>query len=260
MANRTTNATNATGWVQSNGGNFRQVIPANPIANAEHTIFIRKKTGSPAANRSISLVVTGLVEAAPLVAVNGACGSANGTPSLVAPSVNLCAAGTAGAVTTGANSFTWSCVGDNGGTTASCAAPHQYTVTASAGANGTLTCVSPVTGGNTTTCTATSASGFDPQSISGCGGSTTGLGVNSQTTGVIAVNCTVTAAFVASVGPVNGVCGSASGVPSLVAPSTNLCGTGVASAVTSGVICRYSGNTAGKYEQSVSVVWIGFSW
>ena len=88
MANRTANATIATNWFQSNGGNFRQVIIANPIANAEYTIIIRKKAGSPAANRSISVVATGLVEAS-VVPVNGACGSANGLPSLAAPSARV---------------------------------------------------------------------------------------------------------------------------------------------------------------------------
>ena len=64
MAGRTANATHATQWFESNGGNFKQAIVTNPIANAEYTIFIRKKTGSPAADRSISLIATGLVEKA----------------------------------------------------------------------------------------------------------------------------------------------------------------------------------------------------
>ena len=63
MANRTANATVATAWFQSNGGNFRQVIIPTPIANAKYTVTLRKKTGSPAVDRSISLVVTGLAEA-----------------------------------------------------------------------------------------------------------------------------------------------------------------------------------------------------
>ena len=70
MANRTANATIATGWFQSNGGNFRQVIITNPIANAGYTIVIRKKNGSPAVDRSLSLVVTGLVEATAAVRVD----------------------------------------------------------------------------------------------------------------------------------------------------------------------------------------------
>ena len=71
MANRTANATVATAWFQSNGGNFRQIIIATPIANAQYTIFLRKKTGSPAADRSVSMIATGLVEAA----VVSVCGS-----------------------------------------------------------------------------------------------------------------------------------------------------------------------------------------
>ena len=74
MANRTANATVATAWFQSNGGNFRQVIVPTPIANAQYAIFLRKKTGSPGADRSVSLVVTGLVEAV----VIPACGTYTG--------------------------------------------------------------------------------------------------------------------------------------------------------------------------------------
>ena len=62
MSNRLENATTATGWFQANGGNFKQVLIANPVANAEYTIVIRKKTGSPTEARSISLVVTGLAQ------------------------------------------------------------------------------------------------------------------------------------------------------------------------------------------------------
>ena len=234
MANRTANATLATAWFQSNGGNFRQVIIANPIANAEYTIIIRKKTGSPAADRSLSLVVTGLVEAVALPPVNGACGGANATPSLVAPTANLCSAGTASAVASGANSFNWTCDGSNGGTAASCAAPRQYTVTATAGANGTLTCVSPVTGGNTTTCTADPAANFKTQSISGCGGTATGVNVNGYTTGTITADCTVTAAFVTAA--INDAqCGSAHAVATPTAPTANLCSPGFPTPVTSGV-------------------------
>ena len=234
MANRTANATVATAWFQSNGGNFRQIIIAAPIANAKYTVTLRKKTGSPALDRSVSLVVTGLVEAVPGAPVNAVCGSANSTPSLVAPSANLCGAGTATAVTSGTNSFTWSCNGDNGGTNASCTAPRQYVVTATAGANGTLTCTNPVVGGNTTNCIANPATGFNTQSISGCNGTATGLEVNNYVTGAVTVNCTVTAAFVAAA-PTDGHCGSANAVASLAAPNANLCGVGTASAVASGV-------------------------
>lgn len=230
MANRTANATVATAWFQINGGNFRQVI----IANADYTILIRKKTGSPAAARSLSLVVTGLVEAAAVTPVDGACGAANGTPSLVAPSANLCASGTASAVMSGVSSFTWSCASDTSGIIAACAAPHQYIVTATASANGTLTCVSPVTGGNTTTCTADAAPNVKPQSISGCNGTATGLDVATYTTGAVTADCTVTATVVAAAGN-DGQCDTAHTVALATAPSTNLCSVGTAVAVASGV-------------------------
>jgi hypothetical protein len=54
-------------------------------------------------------------------ATNGACGSANGTTVSSKPTTNLCSAGTASSVD-GSGPRTWSCVGANGGTTASCSA------------------------------------------------------------------------------------------------------------------------------------------
>jgi parallel beta-helix repeat protein len=55
--------------------------------------------------------------------VNGQCGSANGTVQYTAPATNLCTAGTASLVVTGTSSYTWTCAGVSGGTTASCQAP-----------------------------------------------------------------------------------------------------------------------------------------
>lgn len=77
MVNRTADATKATAFTfQSNGGPFRQVIVDAPTANALVTIYVKKKTGSPATARTLSLVVTGLAEtnAAPVasnVAITG---------------------------------------------------------------------------------------------------------------------------------------------------------------------------------------------
>ena len=53
--------------------------------------------------------------------VNGSCGSANGTTVSSAPASNLCAAGTASAVT-GTGAWSWSCLGLGGGSTAVCGA------------------------------------------------------------------------------------------------------------------------------------------
>jgi hypothetical protein len=69
-------------------------------------------------------------------AVNGACGSANGTTVLSAPSTNPCSTGTASSVA-GPGPWKWSCGGSNGGTAASCSASlaptHVNDVTANCG-------------------------------------------------------------------------------------------------------------------------------
>lgn len=163
--------------------------------------------------------------------VNGACGAANNVASQNAPSTNLCSVGTASAVSTNASNYAWTCAGVNGGTTASCSAPRLFAVSGTAGMGGTINCTSPVLAGATTTCTAAPAVGFQTQSMSGCGGATTGVGVNTFTTGAVSANCTVTAAFVAAP-VVNGACGTAHNTFSLTAPATNLCAAGTASAVT----------------------------
>jgi hypothetical protein len=81
--------------------------------------------------------------------------------------------------------------------------------------------------GGTTTCTAVPASGYRTASISGCSGTATTAGVNAFTTGAVTAACTVTAAFeLIPATPVNGACGSANGVTTLLAPTANLCATG----------------------------------
>ena len=56
-------------------------------------------------------------------AANVVCGSAGGVSTTSAPTTNMCSAGTAGAVSDIGSLWTWSCVGNNGGSTASCSAP-----------------------------------------------------------------------------------------------------------------------------------------
>lgn len=53
--------------------------------------------------------------------IDGTCGSANGGTFGTAPAMNLCAAGTATAVS-GTGPWTWRCMGLNGGSTAYCSA------------------------------------------------------------------------------------------------------------------------------------------
>ena len=279
ISSPTAAATKAADW-SYDANNVKQIVFDSPAAGQAIRLYFRKSSASPAAARTISLVVTGVQAAGYVVttnagangallcgspgapstlvtanasttcaaspangyrtvsisgcsgtatavgvnsfttgavtadctvtatfelapAVNGACGTAAGVPSLSVPSANLCAAGTQSVVSTNANGLTygWSCSGANGGTTASCSAPRQHTVTASAGADGTLACGSPaassttVTGGSTTSCVATPAAGYRTATIVGCGGTATTAGVDNYATGAILGACTVTATF-----------------------------------------------------------------
>lgn len=131
-------------------------------------------------------------------AVNGACGTANGGPTGVAPSANFCSAGTASAVTTAASQFTWTCNGIAGGTNASCAAPHTYIVTPSvSGGNGTATIAAGgvVAYNGAGTVTITPNPGFVTATPVGgtCGGTLAGT---TYTTSPAVADCTVIASFV----------------------------------------------------------------
>lgn len=184
-------------------------------------------------------LITGTLNSATLNIGPAGTNATCGTPpaSTVAPSgAALCASGVGTAVTSGVNTFTWGCNSTDGGTNTApnaCSSIRQYTVTATpaSGASGSISCVTPVNGGSTTTCTSTPAVGFRTASISGCGGTATAAGINSYTTAAVVADCTVTATFE----PVtNGVCGSPP--PSVAAPSgAALCSAGTATVVTSGV-------------------------
>ncbi|EKE25918.1 MAG: hypothetical protein ACD_5C00006G0006, partial [uncultured bacterium] len=54
--------------------------------------------------------------------IDGACGSSNGVPSFTAPTSGFCNSGTYSG-TSGSGPWSWSCIGANGGSTASCSAP-----------------------------------------------------------------------------------------------------------------------------------------
>ena len=79
MANRTADATVSTVWFDDNRNNFKQIIVGTPAADGEYTIFIRKKTGSPAAARTLSFVIAGLKESASGPAVLNVDGSDAGS-------------------------------------------------------------------------------------------------------------------------------------------------------------------------------------
>ncbi|MBC7710654.1 MAG: hypothetical protein H7203_11360, partial [Rhizobacter sp.] len=230
------------------GGNGTATIPASGVVayNATGTVTITPNAGFVTATPvggscggalAGSTYTTNAVTAdctviASFVAVvNGACGSANSVAVHDAPNANLCAAGTASAVTTAASQFAWACNGANSGSNASCAAPRTYTVTPSvSGGNGTATIpASGVVAFNATgTVTITPDAGFVTATPVGgsCGGTLAG---NTYTTNPVTADCTVIASFVAVV---NGACGTTSGVATAVPPSANLCAAGTASAVT----------------------------
>ncbi|WP_279387970.1 choice-of-anchor U domain-containing protein [Thiobaca trueperi] len=128
--------------------------------------------------------------------VNGTCGSAHNGLFYDLPTGALCASGTASAVS-GSGPWTWSCLGSNGGSAASCRANRAtattYTVTTSASAGGTINPPSQVVNqGATATFTLTPATGYALSSVSGCGGTLHGT---TYTTGVITGACIVSATF-----------------------------------------------------------------
>lgn len=73
----------------------------------------------------VSVVLAGVSASAP-TPVNGSCGASNNTTVASAPSSNLCSSGSASAVS-GSGPWSWTCVGSNGGSTASCSAQTSQT-------------------------------------------------------------------------------------------------------------------------------------
>jgi len=101
--------------------------------------------------------------------VNGLCGSSNGQLSSAAPSANLCAAGSVSAAPAGAGPWSWSCLGSNGGSTASCAAPATQQINVGTAAPSSA----PYNGQFTVAATATSGLGvsYSSGSPAVCGNS-----------------------------------------------------------------------------------------
>lgn len=158
--------------------------------------------------------------------INGTCGGANNVFSLNAPGGNLCAAGTAAGMHNGNPNWAWSCVGQNGGSTASCSAPNS--VDGQCGpANNTTASTAPSSG----LCNA-----GDPTSVAGSGSGPYTWNCNGKNSGQTA-SCSTKA--------VN-LCGSANGGTSsyialteyITRNPTLLCSSGMPSAI--------GGNTSGS--------------
>ena len=159
----------------------------------------------------------------PLAAVNGACGGADGTNVNAAPSDDLCAGGASSGVS-GFGPWTWSCSGSNGGAVASCSAnkipqpkPPGPLVNGLCGsANGAMTSARP----------------FDNLCAFGAGSAVVGNGPWNWNcigeNGGMSVSCT---APLEPPAPIDGSCGGANGVSTIVMPKSGLCDAGITGAV-----------------------------
>lgn len=163
---------------------------------------------------------------------NGQCGDAAGTPRTTAPTTNLCADSSTPTVTPSTPEYSWTCAGTpNLGSSATCTAPRQYTVSVDATTNGTLSpnTAQSVTYGQKQLFTITRVSPFSAtlDAASNCGGTVAPDGLSYETA-AITQNCTVKMNFTNTP-----TCGSANGVQATAAPSGGaLCSVGTASAVT----------------------------
>ena len=209
---------------------------ASLISNGQ-TVCVRHSASASSTTQTTTTLTVGGVSgtftsttASSGTPVNGQCGTANGQIASTLPTSNLCSVGVSSLVQ-GTGPWTWTCIGANGGSTATCAAPIQtWIVTAGAGAGGAVSPTSQTVNSTASgTITVTPDSGYGIASVTGCGGSLVG---NVYTTAAVVANCNVYASFTPTIGPVNGVCGSANGGSFSVAPTTNLCAAGTASPVT----------------------------
>lgn len=160
-------------------------VPLNAGANQITVIAMDNAGNSQVANRIVYFDPP----------QNGACGAANGQALTSAPVTDLCSVGTASTVN-GSGPWNWSCAGVNGGTAADCAATLKtWTVTPSAGDNGSINPGSPqtVVHGSTTAFTVTPIEGYRIADVAGsCGGTLIGT---TYTTNAVTADCTVEASF-----------------------------------------------------------------
>ncbi len=124
----------------------------------------------------------------------GACGGSDGGAFTETPSSNLCAGGSAGTVSAGASTYSWTCAGDWGGSDDACTATRNYLVTPSAGANGSIapSTVQQVAYNATPAFTVTPASGYSASVGGSCGGSLSGT---TFTTSPVTAGCSIEASF-----------------------------------------------------------------
>jgi hypothetical protein len=95
-----------------NVGNSWVWLPVTPTVTTTYTMTCQTSGAPISASATVTVIGS---------AVNGTCGTSNGTTVSSAPSSGLCSAGTASSVS-GSGPWAWSCAGSGGGTTASCSA------------------------------------------------------------------------------------------------------------------------------------------
>ena len=160
-------------------------------------------------------------------AVNGVCGSASSaTPVALAPTTNLCNPGTASSVPSGLGPWSWTCLGQNGGTTSpTCSATPLFTpVNGTCGSASSATPVASVPTINL--CSAGTASAVGGTGTPNWNWTCAGLNGGAPSPLCAAVQIPVA---------VNGTCGIASSAtPVAIPPTINLCSAGAASSVPSG--------------------------
>ncbi len=173
------------------------------------------------------------------VPVYGACGTTNGMAVTVAPSANLCSAGTASAMN-GTGPWTWSCGGSYGGTTASCSASKAAPTISLPSPN--LTTIPSATQIVDASANVWSVSGGVVNENGAPAGSSAGVAlllydnniVYQETSGGSWQSWNGSTWVSSSdpriaVVPVNGACGTSNGVTATTTPTTNLCSIGTPS-------------------------------
>jgi len=243
MLTTTCRGDKTTLFYSGNNSNWDSMTnPNSAFYNGTASDFSVTSISAPATGMTMTIGEGGVI--------NGVCGSSNGQTFATAPTTNLCSAGTATAVS-GSGPWTWSCIGSSGGSTASCSAnktgPHTTFTTGAYGNNANITDTLSIPGATSLTVTVTgnTEAGYDfiriynssnvlQKSLSGYGinqtFTVTGSSINVVFTSDDSVTASgVTVTIVAL--PINGVCGSSNGQTFAMAPATNLCSAGTATAV-----------------------------
>ena len=194
--------TTPVGLSSSGTGDFRFTVAGestgNTVTSTEAQVIVQPTSGTTLAYNPANT-------SNPVAPIAGVCGTSSGFAVQNMPTgTEQCSAGKSALAISGPTSFTWSCLGLNGGTEANCYAlrGNTYTVTASAATGGNISPSSQLVNSNTSTSfTVTPTFGYNIASVTGCSGSLSG---SIYTTGAITSACSVAASFAAEqvqVGP-----------------------------------------------------------